>query len=57
MGKGVIQVTGRSNYTEVNKRLIKKGYNFGIVNNPNILLRHKESVISSMAFWYWKDYN
>jgi len=55
MGKGIIQVTGRSNYTEVNKRLIKKGYNFDIVNNPNILLRHKESVISSMAFWYWKD--
>ncbi|WP_411811287.1 hypothetical protein ACLB9Y_14995 [Chryseobacterium scophthalmum] len=55
MGKGVIQVTGRSNYTEVNKRLIKKGYNFDIVNNPNALLRHKESVISSMAFWYWKD--
>jgi murein DD-endopeptidase MepM/ murein hydrolase activator NlpD len=33
----------------------EKDYNFDIVNNPNILLKHKESVISSMAFWYWKD--
>ncbi|MFC3160735.1 Predicted chitinase [Chryseobacterium arachidis] len=55
MGKGIIQVTGRTNYTEVNKRLIKKGYNFDIVNNPDNLLKHKESVLSSMAFWYWKD--
>ncbi|OJV55514.1 MAG: hypothetical protein BGO31_19325 [Bacteroidetes bacterium 43-16] len=55
MGKGIIQVTGRSNYTEINKRLERKGYNFDIVNNPDNVLKHKESVLSAMAFWYWKD--
>ncbi|KPH13752.1 peptidoglycan DD-metalloendopeptidase family protein [Chryseobacterium sp. ERMR1:04] len=55
MGKGIIQITGRTNYTEVNKRLIKKGYDFDIVTNPEIVLKHKESVLSAMAFWYWKD--
>lgn len=55
MGKGIIQVTGRENYTAVNKRLERKGYNFDIVNNPNALLQHKESILSAMAFWYWKD--
>ncbi|WP_157450570.1 peptidoglycan DD-metalloendopeptidase family protein, partial [Chryseobacterium sp. CCH4-E10] len=55
MGKGIIQVTGRANYTKVNKRLEKMGYNFDIVNNPDNVLKHKESVFSSMAFWYWKD--
>lgn len=55
MGKGIIQVTGRGNYTEVNKKLERKGYSFDIVNNPNVLLQHKESVLSAMAFWYWKD--
>ena len=55
MGKGIIQVTGRTNYTEVNNRLVRKGYNFDIVNNPDNVLKHNESVLASMAFWYWKD--
>jgi predicted chitinase len=55
MGKGIIQVTGRTNYSEVNKRLEKKGFNFNIINNSNILLNHREGVLASMAYWYWKD--
>lgn len=55
MGKGIIQITGRNNYTEVNKRLVNKGYNIDIVENPDNVLKHKESVLSAMAFWYWKD--
>lgn len=55
MGKGIIQITGRSNYTEVNRRLVRKGFDFDIVNNPDSVLNHRESVLSAMAFWYWKD--
>lgn len=52
-GKGLIQLTGRSNYESVNKEMQK--FNSGledILKNPNqILIDVKLAVFSAMGFW------
>lgn len=45
-GRGLIQITGRSNYTAISKDL---GIDF--VSNPNLLQEPEYAVLC--AFWYW----
>jgi len=47
-GRGLIQITGRANYTKLTKE-------FGIdfINHPEWLKEPEYAVLS--AFWYWKD--
>jgi len=49
-GRGVIQITGRANYTSISKDL---GVDF--VTYPNLLSNYKYGVIS--AGWYWNKRN
>jgi len=47
-GRGIIQVTGRSNYRNCSEAV----YNdMRLLTDPDLLLTAKDSVIS--AFWYW----
>jgi len=54
LGRGLIQITGRDNYTELNNILPTLGFgNINIVNNPDLLATDPAlSVIASL--WYWK---
>jgi len=47
-GRGLIQITGRANYTKLSKEL-----NIDFVNNPKLLCEPENAVLS--AFWYWKE--
>lgn len=49
-GRGLIQVTGRSNYSSISKDL---GFDF--VANPEQLREPKYAVLC--AFWYWNKHN
>ncbi|MBE9210617.1 tandem-95 repeat protein [Nostoc sp. LEGE 06077] len=53
-GRGLIQITGRTNYTRVNNLLPSLGFgDINIVNNPDLLATDPAlSVIASL--WYWK---
>lgn len=54
-GRGLIQVTGRSNYTLFNKWLHDNGYIskiLSIIDNPEIVSNNPEIAVLS-AFWYW----
>lgn len=48
MGRGVIQITGRANYTQV-----AEGLGIDCVNNPS-LLELPENAVASAA-WWWKS--
>lgn len=49
-GKGFFQITGKDNYEEMSK---DTGVDY--VNNPDLLLREADSMIS--ALWYWNERN
>ncbi|ELY2018378.1 hypothetical protein SL053_002299, partial [Flavobacterium psychrophilum] len=52
-GKGLVQLTGRTGYTEANKYTIKEGAD--ILENPDLVTTDASiAVLSSMAFWKWK---
>lgn len=51
-GKGILQVTGKSNY----KRLTEEtGIDF--INKPELLLDEANSVIASLQYWKWINGN
>jgi len=57
-GKGVIQLTGRYNYEQVNNQLKLFDKNLDILSDPDILLHDiRLAVLSAMAFWKWKKIN
>jgi predicted chitinase len=57
-GKGLIQLTGRTNYENVNKVIQKFDKNLDIVNNPDeILTDVRLAVISAMGFWKLNNIN
>lgn len=47
-GRGLIQITGRTNYEQVGRAL-----NFDFINNPEALEKPGAAVYS--AAWFWKD--
>jgi putative chitinase len=59
-GRGFIQLTGRTNYTLVDKDIRKVlGYGFNIVKNPDNLLITSISLISALSYYhlFLKDCN
>lgn len=49
-GRGLIQITGRSNYTAISKDL-----DVDFVSNPKLLQEPEYAVLC--AFWYWSKHN
>ena len=50
-GRGIFQITGRSNYQQLTDWAKSKGLNADYVNNPDLLLDETDSIIA--AIWYW----
>lgn len=49
-GRGFIQITGKDNY-----RMLAKDTGIDYLNNPDLLLKEADAMIS--ALWYWKRIN
>ncbi|MCS7316858.1 MAG: glycoside hydrolase family 19 protein [Candidatus Dojkabacteria bacterium] len=49
-GRGIIQITGKNNYRKLSIHLYSDPN--VLLNNPDFILRPKESVLS--AFWFWE---
>ena len=56
-GRGFIQLTGRDNYTALTKWAKANGINTDYVNNPDLLLREADALISALWFWTANDLN
>ncbi|OWP82685.1 hypothetical protein BWK59_14530, partial [Flavobacterium davisii] len=55
-GKGLLQLTGRNAYTYANTYTKKEGAD--IIANPDLVISDVSiAVLSSMAFWKWKNLN
>jgi len=52
-GRGIFQITGRSNYQSLTKYAQNLGYNVDYVENPDLLLNEADSLIA--ALWYWNS--
>ena len=50
-GRGIFQITGKSNYEALTKWARANGMNVDYVKNPDLLLNEADSLIA--AFWYW----
>jgi putative chitinase len=51
-GRGYIQITGRSNYTQLSKDL-----NIDFLNNPELLEQEANAILASCWFWNKKGLN
>lgn len=51
-GRGFIQLTGKNNYRELTIWAKANGINANYVDNPDLLLREADALIS--ALWFWK---
>jgi len=56
-GAGMLQITGRENYTEVQKRIDKyaPNSNINIITRPNDIHTLEGSILAGLGFWIWKD--
>lgn len=52
MGRGLIQLTGRSNYTRMSRELFK---NDSLLLNPELLATPAYAVQSACVYWKWRD--
>lgn len=52
-GRGIFQITGRSNYTALTKYAQGLGLNVDYVASPELLLNEADSLIG--ALWYWNS--
>ncbi|MEE6129895.1 hypothetical protein V2E39_21025 [Chryseobacterium arthrosphaerae] len=52
-GRGIFQITGRSNYQQLTNWAKSKGYTVDYVENPDLLLNESDSIIA--AVWYWNS--
>lgn len=50
-GRGIYQITGRSNYQQLTDWAKSKGFQVDYVANPDLLLNESDSIIA--AIWYW----
>lgn len=53
-GRGVIQLTGRDNYTAFNTWLKANGYNFDVITRPDEVSTNQELQLLS-AIWFWQS--
>jgi predicted chitinase len=52
IGRGLIQLTGKYNYTQINKEFVKSFPGEGnLVNNPELLEDPKYAVMSAFSYW------
>ena len=49
-GRGLIQITGRTNYTNVQNKLAEQGINLDLINNPELINDPKHALPAAMAF-------
>lgn len=56
-GAGMLQITGRENYTAVQKRIDKyaPSSNINIITRPNDMHTLEGSILAGLGFWIWKD--
>lgn len=56
-GAGMLQITGRENYTEVQKRIDRyaPNSNINIITRPNDIHTLEGSILAGLGFWIWKD--
>lgn len=50
-GRGIYQITGRSNYQQLTDWAKSRGLQVDYVANPDLLLNESDSIIA--AIWYW----
>lgn len=50
-GRGIFQITGRSNYLQLTDWAKSKGFAVDYVEYPDLLLNESDSMIA--AIWYW----
>jgi putative chitinase len=50
-GRGIFQITGRSNYQALTKYANDLGFKVDYIDNPDLLLNEVDSLIG--ALWYW----
>lgn len=51
-GRGMLMITGKNNYKALTEWAKKNGIDADYVNNPDLLLREVDAMIS--ALWFWK---
>lgn len=56
-GRGIFQITGRSNYQALTKYAQNLGFNVDYVLNPDLLLNEADSLIGALWFWNSKGLN
>ena len=54
-GRGMLMITGKNNYKALTEWAKKNGIDADYLNNPDLLLRESDSIIS--ALWYWSVNN
>lgn len=54
-GRGMLMITGKNNYKALTDWAKKNGVDADYLNNPDLLLRESDSIIS--ALWYWSVNN
>lgn len=53
-GAGVLQITGKHNYQEVQRRIAPKS-NINIVIHPKDIHTLEGAILAGLGFWIWKD--
>ena len=56
-GGGLIQITGKNNYTNINNTIKTVCPNFSTEITPDNVINVTESVVSAMAYWYCNGLN
>lgn len=56
LGRGLIQLTGRANYTKFNEWLKSNHINDDVVKNPDLLATDKSLALLA-AIWFWNKNN
>ena len=49
-GRGLVQITGRQNYQEVQDRLQEQGINVDLINNPELVNDNRYALASAIAY-------
>ena len=56
-GRGMIMITGKNNYKALTEWAKKNGIDADYINNPDLLLRESDSIISALWFWSVNNIN
>lgn len=56
-GRGIVQLTGRNNYTALTKWSQNNGLNVDYVKNPDLLLSEADALVSALWFWTVNNIN